>query len=84
MKSYKNLDDLIIELKNKGVIIDDEKYAKIMLEKYGYYSIINSYKDIFKNNKNNYKKDVTFEEIISLFEFDLNIRHICLKYIFKI
>lgn len=84
MKTYKNLDDLIFELKNKGVTINDDKYAKTILEKYGYYSIVSSYKDIFKDNKGNYKKGVTFEEIVALFEFDLNIRHICLKYIFKI
>lgn len=84
MKIYKNTDDLITELKNKGIIINDDKYAKEILNKYGYYSIINSYKDIFKNKNGVYKKNVTFEEIAALFEFDLNIRHICLKYIFQI
>ena len=34
MKTYKNLDDLIFELKNKGVTINDDKYAKNILEKY--------------------------------------------------
>lgn len=84
MKTYKNLDDLIFELKNKGVTINDDKYAKNILEKYGYYSIVNSYKDIFKDNKGNYKKGVTFEEIVALFQFDLSIRHIFLKFIFEI
>ena len=76
MKTYKNLDDLIFELKNKGVTINDDKYAKNILEKYGYYSIVNSYKDIFKDNKGNYKKGVTFEEIVALLQFDLSIKHI--------
>ena len=56
MKTYKNLDDLIFELKNKGVTINDDKYAKNILEKYGYYSIVNSYKIYLKIIKATIKK----------------------------
>jgi len=39
-----------------------------VIEKYTYYSIVNSYKNIFKDDKNNYKDGVLFEEIYALFD----------------
>ena len=44
------------------------------MSKYSYYSIINSYKNIFKNENNEYKDGVTFDEIFSLYEFDKNLK----------
>ena len=42
------------------------------------------YKDVFKNSNNEYKKNVSFDEIYALFEFDKNLRSIFLKYSLEI
>ncbi|MCI8383485.1 MAG: hypothetical protein HFJ33_01165 [Clostridia bacterium] len=47
------------------------------IEKYSYYSIVNGYKSVFKDKDNNYKPNVTFEEIFALYElkdFTLSIK----------
>jgi len=54
------------------------------LEKYSYYSIINGYKNVFKDDNNNYKTNVTFEEIFALYEFDKHAKVLFLKYILEI
>jgi len=84
MKQYKNPNDLIEYIISKGVIVANKEDALDKIKKYSYYSIVNSYKDVFKTSDNNYKKDVSFDEIFSLYEFDKNIRSIFLKYILEI
>lgn len=84
MKEYKTNEELINYLISKGVIVYDKKAALDKIEKYSYYSIINSYKDIFKDKNKNYKQKVSFEEIFTLYEFDKNIKFIFLKYILEI
>ncbi|MBQ9659533.1 MAG: Abi family protein [Clostridia bacterium] len=84
MKEYKNNEDLIDYLISKNVIINDKEKALKNIEKYSYYSIINGYKAVFKDENNNYKENTTFEEIFALYEFDKNIKAIFLKYILEI
>lgn len=84
MKQYKSPEELLEYLISKGVAVYDKDDALEKLKKYSYYSIINSYKDIFKDFNNNYKGDVSFDEIYALYEFDKNIRTIFLKYILEI
>lgn len=84
MKEYKNNEELIDYLISKNVIINDRDRALKNIEKYSYYSIINGYKAVFKDKNNNYKSNVTFEEIFALYEFDKNIKAIFLKYILEI
>ena len=80
MKEYKNSDELLDYIILKGVSVNDREFALNKIKTYSYYSIINTYKDVFKNEKNEYKKNVLFEEIFALFEFDKNLRSIFLKY----
>lgn len=84
MKQYKNPNELVEYLITKGVIISNKEDTLNKIKKYSYYSIINSYKDVFKTVDNNYKKNVSFDEIYALYEFDKNIRFIFLKYILDI
>ena len=84
MKQYKNPNELIKYLISKGVSVSNKENALNKIKKYSYYSIINSYKDVFKTSDNNYQKNVSFDEIYSLYEFDKNIRFIFLKYILEI
>ena len=66
MKEYKNNKELIEYLISKNLIINDKEQALRNIEKYSYYSIINSYKNIFKDKDNNYKPNASFEEIFAL------------------
>lgn len=84
MKEYKSNETLIDYLEDKGVIINDKSKAISVIEKYSYYSVINSYKTIFKDKNNNYKDKVSFDEIYALYEFDKNLRYIMLKYALEI
>ena len=84
MKQYKNPNDLVEYLISKGININDKEDTLNKIKRYSYYSIVNSYKDVFKDSENNYKNNVSFDEIFALYEFDKNIRAIFLKYILEI
>ena len=47
-KPYLSCKEQIILLKDRGLIIDDEKFALMQLETISYYSLINSYSHFFK------------------------------------
>lgn len=82
-KTYKTTDELIEILESKNVSISDKNIAKYYIEKYSYYSIVNSYKWIFKEN-NKYKENASFEEIFAMYKFDKNLKIILLKYILEV
>ena len=84
MKEYKTNENLIEYLSSKGVTISDKAEALQKMERYTYYSIVNTYKSIFKDEEGNYLDNVTFDEIYALFEFDKNLKNIILKYCLEI
>lgn len=84
MKQYKTNEELLVYLESKNVTIKNKKSALKKLEKYTYYSIINSYKYNFKDSNNNYLPNVSFEEIYALYEFDKNLKLIILKYTLEV
>lgn len=83
MKKYKNKDELIELLNSKGVVIEDKIKVLKVLEKYSYYSVINTYREKFMIN-NEYIEGVSFDEIFSVYEFDKNLRYIFLKYCLEV
>ncbi len=65
-------------LKNKGLLFDNEIAAEKRLKRYGYYNIINSYKEPYQilfNNERKYISGTTFEQIFSMFSLDHNLRN---------
>ena len=84
MKQYKTDEELLDYLETKNVIINNRKFALKKLEKYTYYSIVNSYKYNFKDSNNNYFPNVSFEEIYALYEFDKNLKLIMLEYALEV
>ena len=84
MKAYKNSNELLDYIISKDVSVNNKEDALYKIKTYSYYSIINTYKDVFKNTNNEYKKNVSFDEIYALFEFDKNLRSIFLKYSLEI
>lgn len=84
MKEYKSNEELINYLSSKGVIIFDKKDTLEKIERYTYYSIVNTYKNIFKDKNGDYINNVSFDDIYAVFEFDKNLKNIVLKYCLEI
>ena len=84
MKEYKDSFELLEYIISKGVSVNNKEDALNKIKTYSYYSIINTYKDVFKTKNNEYKKNVSFDEIYALFEFDKNLRSIFFKYSLEI
>jgi len=69
----------------KGLLIPDHVYAKRILQEIGYFSLINGYKEPFKNpTTKKYRDGTTLNDIVALYKFDENLRELFLKYILRI
>ena len=76
-KEFKTLDELIEILIKRGVNISsssDKDYAKRVLQKYGYYNLINGYNKLFLDNSVHndypiYVAGTTLCEINALYQF---------------
>ena len=81
-KEFKNLDEQIAILRNKGLTIENEKYAREVLFRENYF-FLNGYRHLFIKSESNktYIEGVTFEELYSLFLFDRSFRNILFKHI---
>ena len=84
---YKNIDDQINMIKDKNILIRNEKKAKDILLRENYYNLITGYKNVFidiKNNSENLDKcseETYFEEIYAVYKFDRELKNIMLNYI---
>ncbi len=89
MKPFKTFRQQLRILRDRGLLIEDGSKAMRVLEREGYYALINGYKDLFleldANNKplipDQYKVGSTFDEICQLYTFDRNVRNLILEYI---
>ncbi len=79
-KQFKNLDEQIEILKYKGLIINNEEYAKTVLLRENYF-FLSGYRHLFMKSSTDkvYKNGTQFEELYSLFLFDRRIRNILFK-----
>lgn len=88
MKPFFTYEQQLDKLKAEGLIIDDEDSAIAHLKLEGFYNIINGYSEIFKYKKFNgtkkYAKNVKFDDILVLYNFDKNLRNMMYKYILSI
>ena len=84
-KQFKNLDEQIEIFKYKGMIVNDEKFAKGVLLRENYF-FLNGYRHLFLNSETDrtFKQGTTFEEMYSLFLFDRSIRNVLFKYLLVI
>lgn len=70
---------------DKGLTIADTNAAKISLENIGYYALIGGYKQLLYNPMTRkYLPGTTFDDILSLYTFDKNLRELVFKYICRI
>ncbi|MBQ6494963.1 MAG: Abi family protein [Bacilli bacterium] len=79
-KQFKSLDEQISILKEKGLIIEDEEFAKEILLRENYF-FINGYRTLLMNSYQDktFILGATFKELYSIFLFDRYIRNILFK-----
>ncbi len=79
-KNFKNLEEQIQILKHKGMIIEDEKFAKDVLLRENYF-FLSGYRFPFmvSNQDRKFIEGTKFEELYSLFLFDRSFRNILFK-----
>lgn len=84
-KQFKTLDEQIEIFKHKGLVIEDEKYAKEVLLRENYF-FLNGYRHLFYKSETEKKfiPCTTFEELYSMFLFDRSFRNVLFKYLLVI
>lgn len=81
-KQFLTYDEQISLLEEKNLIISNREYARDILSKIGYFSLINGYKEVYKQTDNKlFQTGTTFENIYELYCLDSDLKNIFLKYI---
>lgn len=78
------IDEQIENLKSLGLIIENEEYAKKILNDISYFRLIKAYSLGFKPKNGKYEEGVTFEQIVELYLFNANFRQVTFTEIEKI
>ena len=78
------IDEQIENLKSIGLIVDDEEYAKKILNDISYFRLVKAYSLNLKPKNGNYDKKTSFREIVDLYLFNANFRQIIFPEIEKI
>ena len=83
-KTFKTYDEMIELLRSRNMNIPNgapKRKAKIILQREGYYNIVNGYKRPFLSSSNPemYKDGTTLDELFALYAFDRSIRDIFLR-----
>lgn len=81
MRPFKNIDEQINILIDRGLLIEDYNKAKRYLIHNNYYNVVNMYSKLFQEKENLYINGTTFEEIKALHIFDTEIKNLLMKYI---
>lgn len=76
MKPFTTIDEQIEILKSRNLKFLDEASAKKSLTFFGYYEIVNGYKDYLldPDNKEYFKNDATFEHLFALYNMDKDLQ----------
>jgi len=84
-KIFKTLDEQIEILKGKGLIIEDEYYAKTILLRENYF-FLSGYRHLLLKSKTDKRfiDGAKFNELYALFNFDRQVRNIIFKYLLVI
>jgi len=79
-----NIDEQIANLKSINLTIEDENSAKKFLNDVSYFRFIKAYSLGLKPRNGSYKNGVTFNQLVELYLFNANFRHILFEQIEKI
>lgn len=78
------IDEQIENLKQLGLKIDDEEYAKNILNDISYFRLIKAYSINLKEKNSNYDGNIKFEDIVQLYLFNAKFRQIIFSQIERI
>ncbi|MBN2693299.1 Abi family protein [bacterium] len=80
LKEYKTFKEQTELMKKRGLKIPDEEFAQKELSRISYYRLSAYFYPFFKN-KDEFKDNASFENVINLYYFDTNLRDIIFKYL---
>ena len=78
------IEEQVENLKDLGLIVIDEEYAKKILNDISYFRLIKAYSLNLKTKNGKYRENVTFEQLVDLYLFNANFRQIIFPEIEKI
>ncbi len=81
IQSPLTVDEQIKNLKALNLVINDEIYAKKFLNSVSYYRFVKAYSLGLKEHDGSFKAGITFEQLVQLYEFDSDFRHLIFKQI---
>lgn len=76
--NYTTPTEQIEKLRSQNMIILNENFAKEQLQQCGYSNLIKSYRDpytLVSNGRKIYRSGITFEQVLSLYTLDKNLRN---------
>lgn len=89
-KIFKTYNQQLDILEGRGIIFnspEDKDRARMIIQREGYYKLINGYKNPFLDNSEELETFIagtTIDEIFALYSFDRKLREIFLRYILRI
>ena len=78
------IDEQIENLKHIGLLIEDEEYAKRILNDISYFRLVKAYSLNLKPKNGKYNEQTTFQQIVELYLFNANFRQIIFPEIEKV
>lgn len=78
------IEEQVENLKDLGLIVTDEEYAKKILNDISYFRLIKAYSLNLKTKNGKYRENVNFEQLVDLYLFNANFRQIIFPEIEKI
>lgn len=70
------VDEQIENLRNLGLIIADDEYAKSLLNDVSYFRLIKAFSLGLKQKNSDYDPGTSFDDIVQLYKFNCNFRQI--------
>ncbi len=83
-KTILTIEDQIAFFKSANITIDDDLYAKDKLKEISFYRLRGYYAHIYDNNTKTVTSNLTFKELIRIYEFDNKLSDIIFKILKKI
>lgn len=78
------IEEQVKNLKDIGLIVDDEEHAKQILNDISYFRLIKAYSLNLKPKNGKYNGEITFEQIVELYLFNANLRQLIFPEIEKV
>lgn len=78
------IDEQVENLKSIGLVVEDEEYAKKILNDISYFRLVKAYSLNLKAKNGRYNEQTTFKQIVDLYLFNANFRQIIFPEIEKV